>query len=539
MITVAHRLSLACSPEQVDVLRGKFARNSASGFKCDLLEDSAAIKAVEPNLAVASADERAERMAKRDETPGSVLAATHTPLSGHVNPSLAARALACEAVKAGAKLRERCEALRIVQRSNVLTSPAREEEEEVFALAPTDAYAYAVDVIPEGNSGGDSGGIERIYAKHVVVAAGAWSGPLLLRSRLRWRLNPGLVESKVKEGRDARLFPPPLFGSGPAWIPVYPVRGSIWQTEQSPAEASLRGVIFTNEAHTMFMKEQEKDRRRSPSSTSSLPPLPPRPARTAAERSSFFLRSVPRYVTHDGEGNPRPGRHAYGRRRADGRIIFGGGRVPLPVAWRHGGEGYEADLQSKETADSVAMVREFWPKPSLPNFDRDSREEKGEEKEKLGRENAVPIEGVWAGIMPFSLDGMPLVGEIVAPQLSPTLAKTTNTSTATASATATTNERLLDCPGLWSLTGFGPHGIMEGPMSACILAAAVSSRLLAETGRKQEQHRAVPAPEEVQGAWTQRSLEKRAARALRELHPLRSGAGAVAVQEVDVSGFLG
>ena len=58
------------------------------------------------------------------------------------------------------------------------------------------------------------------------------------------------------------------------------------------------------------------------------------------------------------------------------------------------------------------------------------------------------LSGAWTGIMPFSRDGRPIVG-----QLAPSRA-----------------------PGIWLSMGFGPHGIMEGP------AAGYSVGMCAATG---------------------------------------------------------
>ena len=109
-------------------------------------------------------------------------------------------------------------------------------------------------------------------------------------------------------------------------------------------------------------------------------------------------------------------RHAYGRQTVDGMIAFGGDRQ------RCGDEDYSVDENGITTHRE--HVGEFLNEAIM----------------------SAPLAGSWAGIMPFSVDGQPLVGE-----LDP-----------------------LGLPGLWLASGFGPHGIMEGPFAGKLLADAVT-----------------------------------------------------------------
>jgi len=164
-------------------------------------------------------------------------------------------------------------------------------------------------------------------------------------------------------------------------FPVEPVKGQMWITEEAP---QLQGgsLIFTTESHVWWSKHSSRD----------------------------DAHGIPEYCTHDFQGNLLC-RHAYGRQTRDGQIIFGGDRV------RCAPDDYTVDETDLE--HNIQYVREFFP-----------------DVEKY------PLAGTWAGIMGFSVDGKPLIGEL----------------------------HELGYPGLWMAAGFGPHGIMEGPGAARILA---------------------------------------------------------------------
>ncbi len=171
-------------------------------------------------------------------------------------------------------------------------------------------------------------------------------------------------------------------------IPVYPVRGQIWTTGPLP-EGFLSKVIFTNESHLRWT--------------------------TWSSRDEDAPLVIPENCTHDKQGR-RIVRHAYGRQCADGRVIFGGDRVRCK-------EG-EFLTDGESTTANREMVGEF-----LPSV--------------LG----ASVEGEWTGLMPFSLDGKPIIGELSG----------------------------IGLPGLWLVTGFGPHGIMEGPGAGALVARAIVS----------------------------------------------------------------
>lgn len=114
--------------------------------------------------------------------------------------------------------------------------------------------------------------------------------------------------------------------------------------------------------------------------------LPPRVFHTISSVESEYAwhqdpgndSETPSELTHRGE--LRVTRHLYGRQNRDGEIIFGGDRKLV---------GYNStpDLAGIET-------------------------NKGHASEVLPMLQGLPIKRTWAGLMPFSLDGRPLIGKI-------------------------------------------------------------------------------------------------------------------------------
>ena len=115
-------------------------------------------------------------------------------------------------------------------------------------------------------------------------------------------------------------------------------------------------------------------------------PLPPRVfhSLSAAESPMHWRNSpgndaaTPPELTHI--GNHRVTRHLYGRQTRDGEIIFGGDRQMA---------GYD------NTVDMTGVEANF-----------------GHTAEILPLLGGLAISRVWAGLMPFSLDGRPIIGKI-------------------------------------------------------------------------------------------------------------------------------
>ena len=88
--------------------------------------------------------------------------------------------------------------------------------------------------------------------------------------------------------------------------------------------------------------------------------------------------STPPNLTH--KGNRRLARHLYGRQRKNGEIIFGGDREDVGYNMTPDPEGIE--VNKVHAAEVVPLVAD------------------------------LPVARTWAGMMPFSLDGAPIIGKI-------------------------------------------------------------------------------------------------------------------------------
>ena len=347
-------LTIATDAAQLEWLRGTFADQRARGFNVELIDGAERVAALEPAL-----------------RGGSVIGALHYPLSGHVDPSAATVSFAAAAAQSGATVLEgarvvaieRLQVSRIHRRVDADARGGRRrwchalpEEEEEEEAAPSSAKAEA----PSPRFAVHTARGDRIEARHVVIAA-------------------GVACAAVARLVDADLT-----------VPVTAVRGQCWSTvaidDDDDAEAAapaLCKVIFTTESRVQGWS-------------------------TWSSRDD--AHGIPEYCTHDAAGVQRT-RHCYGRRTADGRIIFGGARVRCA----------EGDYSMSDAVfeSNYAHVKEFLPC--------------------VGRHELL---GSWCGLMPFSMDGSPIVGELDG----------------------------VDLPGVWLAAGFGPHGIMEGPGAMHFLA---------------------------------------------------------------------
>ena len=183
---------------------------------------------------------------------------------------------------------------------------------------------------------------ETYSADNLVLAAGAWCGPLGEMLGLR--------------------------------IPIVPVRGQMWATEPLPPR------VF----HSLSAAESPLHWRNSPGNDSDTPPE----------------------LTHI--GNRRVTRHLYGRQTRDGEIVFGGDRQLA---------GYDKTVDSSGTEVNFGHTAEILPFLS-----------------------GLSISRSWAGLMPFSLDGRPIIGNI--PQMD----------------------------GLYIVSGLASSGFGRGPMAGKLIA---------------------------------------------------------------------
>ena len=189
------------------------------------------------------------------------------------------------------------------------------------------------------------------HAGALVLAAGAWCAPLGAMLGLR--------------------------------IPVVPVRGQMWATPSLPPRVFHTISSFESTLHWAASGD-DPDRVRAGTRFGELAEVAPalagpaRPSADTHQAASAGGGATPPNLTHQGER--RLTRHLYGRQTRDGRIIFGGDRQDL---------GYD-----KTPDPSGIEINHDHASEVLP-FLRD-----------------VPIERTRAGLMPFTLDGKPLIGRI-------------------------------------------------------------------------------------------------------------------------------
>ena len=249
--------------EQYNFSRDQVSSLKSRGYAVELLT-AREVRAIEPEFNL--------------DLPGAV----HYPLRAQADPQKATRAFANAAVQHGAE---------------VLTG------QEVTAIAKLPGGGYRVTCAGE------------VYnAQQLVLAAGAWCGPLgeLLGVR----------------------------------IPIVPVRGQMWATAPLPPR------VF----HTLSSAESSLHWDTMPNDVPDTPPE----------------------LTH--HGSHRVTRHLYGRQTRDGEIIFGGDREMI---------GYDKTIDADGIEVNLGHATEVIPM--------------------LGQ---LSINRTWAGLMPFSLDGKPIIGKI-------------------------------------------------------------------------------------------------------------------------------
>ncbi len=239
-----------------------------------------------------------------------LMGAMYFPLRGQADPVKATRAFADAARNNGAE---------------ILTG------KEVTGISHDEGETYRIAA---------SG--EMFRARRLVLAAGAWCGPLGEMLGIR--------------------------------IPVVPVRGQMWSTEPLPPRVfhSLSGV----ESYSHWSADPGGD------------------------------RHTPPELTH--VGDRRVTRHLYGRQTRDGEIVFGGDREAI---------GYDRGVGHGGIESNFAHTAEV-----LPFL------------------NELSISRTWSGLMPFSLDGKPIIGKI--PQLE----------------------------NLYIVTGLASSGFGRGPMAGKLVA---------------------------------------------------------------------
>ncbi|MDP6226133.1 MAG: FAD-dependent oxidoreductase [Dehalococcoidia bacterium] len=137
-------------------------------------------------------------------------------------------------------------------------------------------------------------------------------------------------------------------------IPIVPVRGQMWSTPSVPP--CLFHTISSTESDLCWDGEHK-------------------------QRDQGNAGAPPPDLTHGAD--TRLTRHLYGRQTRSGEVIFGGDRQL--VGFKRVPEAAGIEVNREQAGEVIPMLRR------------------------------LPIEQTWAGLMPFSLDGTPLIGKV--PQL--------------------------------------------------------------------------------------------------------------------------
>ena len=277
--------------QQYDFIRDRVLSLRSRGYSVELLTNRET-RSIEPDFS--------------PELPGCM----YIPLRAQADPRIATMAFASAAVQHGVR---------------ILT------HHEVTGITVLGDGTYQV-----------AAAVEDFRADKVVLATGAWCGPLGEMLGIR--------------------------------IPIIPVRGQMWAT----------GVLPPRVFHTLSASESPLQWHQELGSSSESPPE----------------------LTHDGE--TRTTRHLYGRQTQAGEIIFGGDRQV---------SGYDLNIDAEGIEVNRGHAVEVMP------FLKD-----------------IPISRTWAGTMPFSQDGPPIIGKI--PQLD----------------------------NLYIVSGMASSGFGRGPMAGKLLA---------------------------------------------------------------------
>ena len=348
-------LDVAATPDEAKLLRADFEQQKRQGLAVEWLGDQSEIARLEPALA-----------------GGSALCATHTPLSGSVQPALATQRFAAVAAANGCAIIEDADVVSLRECGPLHKWGVKAPGRGVQGMAAKKKAAFQATTA-DG----------RVFtARHVVLAAGAAAAPLASELGVN--------------------------------LPVAPVKGVVCTSTAHAAPGALQKVLFDMGSRLYFSERGD--------------------GRDDAS-------GVPAKCTHDGSGARRC-RKLYGKQCGPSdshMLLFGGDRLP-------GAAAKDYAVPAASSASIRANVRELLP--SLQGFN---------ERGWFGEDDRA---GSWAGLMPFSQDGRPLVGPL----------------------------EHLRMRGCWLAVGFGPSGIMEGPYAAKLLAGRIASHFGAKGSKGAHQN---------------------------------------------------
>ena len=226
-----------------------------------------------------------------------------------------------------------------------------------------------------------------VLATHAFANAAGQSGARILTHHHVSAINHDGNSYRVQTQQGEFIAPTLVLATG-AWsaqagsmlglnVPIVPVLGQMWAT--APLPPTLFHVLTSSESYHYWSQH--------PATGNELPPN----------------------LTH--EQGVRITRHLYGGQTRSGAIAFGGDRQVVGTA---------ADSVTTE-AEGIEVNR-------------------GQATEVVPGLAAIPVERTWAGLMPFSMDGAPIIGRI--PQRE----------------------------GLYIVSGLASSGFGRGPMAGKLLA---------------------------------------------------------------------
>lgn len=285
---------------------------------------------------------------------GNAIAGIYTPRAGSVDPTILSRSILDAAShRAGGNLI----IMENAKVKAVSTQGHSAANREYHVLVDTEESTF----VTPGSLNTDNTDMEvpketstTVVADIVIIAAGCWSRPI---------------------GQSFNID-----------IPVVPVRGSAWTSQIIDPSKSANGMVVYFAVGDEYWHSH---------STKNLP------------------ARVPEFCTHDHTGHELC-THVYGRQDMEGRLLFGGYRIPTDF------DDYRVDKAQIDR--NITYVE-----GALPTI------------------GDVDVTGCWSGLMPFSMDGRALVGSLTA----------------------------FGHPDIYLATGMGGEGIMMGPAITELLAKSI------------------------------------------------------------------
>ena len=240
-----------------------------------------------------------------------------------------------------------------------------------------------------------------VLATRAFAALAARTGARILTGHEVTAIEPRRDGWTVRAA-DVELVAPNIVIAAGAWsgalggllgldIPIVPVRGQMWATASLPPRVFQ--TVSAYESTLTWARERAVAQARA----------------DAGARGPTATVGEPPDLTH--RGNARVTRHLYGRQRQNGEVIFGGDRELAGWSTTPAPDGIA--VNRAHAAEILPFLRE------------------------------ISTARTWGGLMPFTLDGAPLIG------------------------------RVPGRDGVWIVSGLASSGFGRGPMAGKLLADAL------------------------------------------------------------------